>query len=152
MIRIPFINGKHSEKAAPLQRILKRTAHDAGCTEMKAAFVMACFLEHVAAEVSMGNEVSLPGFGLFTCVAWHPRRSDLMPYATPRFYASRGFQNECRYSCLPGTKRNETVEKYRKRNALWDNGKKRTQMVFSAMDAFKANIKAQVPGWDETDN
>ena len=147
-MKIPMFSTKCAEKSEPLKRIVKQTALRSGCSEMTVAFIMSHFLEQMAFEIASGKEVIIPGFGAFAAVNYNPKKPGLLSYPTPRFYPSRGFRNEVSLTCPKSNRREADFEKYRKRHSLWNDKKKKHAMVFSAMESFRQQVKAQAPSWE----
>ena len=82
-VRIPFM--PKSSQARPLQDAIHDTAQAMGASDHFTANMMSYFLENVAAQVSKGTVVRIPGFGIFTAYGYTPRKPGLDHYCLPSF-------------------------------------------------------------------
>jgi hypothetical protein len=132
-----------SEQARPLQNAIHHAAQEMGVSDHFAANLMSYVFEKIVAEVSKGEVVRIPGFGIFGAYGYVPRKPGLESYCLPSFAGSRAFRNELR-ECLPFEKnRNETLYIYRGTNHATSRAKSHTSRTFTAMKAFRTRVDAQ---------
>lgn len=145
MIRIPF-NSK-SEKAQPLQSVIKSTAQETGLDQHTVAIAMSWFLEGIADEVSMGRVVRIPGFGVWApWLVRHPAAlaRDPSPRCTVKFSPSRCFAQQVRWSAPASAAGTRALTRHRRSHSVGSKPDRASARTWTAMRAFRASIEAQM--------
>lgn len=137
-IKVPFIRGS---KADPLRRVIRDAANKTALPDELVSILFTHLFEGIAREMSMGNAVRVPCFGMFAPVRWEPRKADLDPYAVPYFCASRGLRAEIRATCSPFPSSENEFNTYRKSHRC--PGAASTKRVFTGMEKWREIIQQQ---------
>ena len=144
-VSIPFLSS--SEQAEPLRRCIEAAASKTAVTQYTATIVMSHFLEQLAAEVAKGRVVRVPGFGTFapwlienpaSVARWGGGRSK------PVFSPSRGFREEVHLAAPHNPDAKRAINRHRRNHALGSGGDRSRDRVFTAMEAMRQNISAQM--------
>jgi hypothetical protein len=112
-ITIPFMP-KH-EDAAPLKRVVARAADRANASQFTTIALMTFVWEAIASEVSSGNVVRIPGWGIYGPWRWNPKGDDPRDAVVyPRFVAARPFRQEVRGMCPPELAKNDVLRNFQR--------------------------------------
>ncbi len=146
-IKIPFLS--KSEDAEPLKRAIESACSKAGLSQYTATIFLTHFLEEVARQVSMGRVVNIPGFGVFGPFL-DERRSSVGRWgegrSKPVFSAARGFREEIRWSGPHHPDVKKKIIRHRRNHALGSGESSSGSRVFTAMNAIREDIAAQLNG------
>lgn len=139
-VKIPYM--PKTVDAEPLKRCIKFVANNMAVSDHFVAVSMSYFLEAIAAEVSKGQIIRIPGFGVFL-----PKRSTFRHkgehYAFPCFSPSHGFRHEVKSACPLSKVQQKALNNYRSSNSVGSKAKKHTSRVFTSMKAFRTVMRAQ---------
>ncbi len=148
LVSIPFLS--RSDRGQSLQRCLDRVADRTGMDVALAAMAMSHFLDALADEITRGNCVVIPGFGLFSPQAVPARylktSKNSMPRCRPHFSAARGFRAQVAFGAPPSAVNAKQHRRHELNHGGWH--RKAGARVFTAMQAFRDQIAAQLPGRD----
>jgi len=140
-VQIPFATSK-SEKYAPLRRCLTFAAESVGFTDYHAAAIMNAFLERLTTEVSSGNIVMIPGFGIFGPGKDHwSRAKPENRHCIPKFCGSGGFRQQVRTDCKFEKNREDEIRLYKKNTGTWRKRWKSSRAFVTLHDARVQTIK-----------
>ena len=146
-VQIPFLS--KSEDAEPLKRCIEAACAKTGISQYAGITLMSFFLEEVAAQVTKGHVVNIPGFGIFA------PKEDARPSSVARwgkgrtkpvFSPSRGFREEVRWGAPPSELTEKKVIRHRRNHSLGSGNSRSASRVFTAMRAMRENITAQMNG------
>jgi nucleoid DNA-binding protein len=132
-----------TKQGEPLQRTITKCAQKMGVSDHFAANLVAYFLEYTADEVTRGEIVRIPGFGIFAPYGYTPRKKGLEKHCLPSFNGSRAFRNQLRAACPYRRHRNKEIDTYRRTNHGSSKAKSHTSRTSSAMHSFRQHIDAQ---------
>jgi nucleoid DNA-binding protein len=139
-VQIPFAS--KSDDMAPLRRCLQSAAERYGVTDYAVSAIMATFLEQLTNEVSGGNVVLIPGFGMFAADRsrhWHKHPEKA--YCVPTFSAAGGFRAQVREDCKFTENQGDRIRVHRR--GSYPAGKRRSRRGFTAMHTFAENVVKQ---------
>lgn len=146
MVKIPFLN-KCADRAS-LARCLDLAAERSGVGADGVVVVMTLFLEAIADELTRGRVVRVPGFGVFVPAPIpekHRKMSrDMTPRCRPVFSPSRGLRAQVALGAGPRPENSRVLARHRKNHGTASGTSARR--VFSAMQAFRQQVAAQVVG------
>lgn len=144
-IRIPFFHKK--KDALPLLRCAEFAAAETGVPVESVVLVLSAFFEQVAAEVTKGRVVRLPGFGTFG-VHYDKRtpatkQNGGRPVPRPRFVPSNPFNQEVLFCAPVNLKAAKALETYRHSQSPARSGSKAPR-VFTAQRELRKQIVMQL--------
>lgn len=143
MIGIPSLP---REKAIPLKRVIEATATELGMSEHNVFLVMTHLFEGIADEVTKGNELRIPGFGMFAPVAVNIRKSPCKtPRCRPQFAPTKSFRQQVMFGAPPNASGGKAIKLYEK-NHITSPARDSGARVFSTMDKVRREVLAQVAG------
>lgn len=144
-MRIPFLSNR--ESALPFRRIIERTANEMALSDHLVALVASHLFQGVIREVSMGQAVAIPPFGMFAPISWSSPTGKYPTQSTPRFCPSRAFKNEVASSGTPFPRAEEKFVNYRRNHHRSGNPEtkaaRKDSRGFTASLAFRQQIEAQ---------
>jgi len=143
-IRVPFL--AKAEQSLPLQRALDFAATRVGLSQYSMALAMTFLFEQIADEVSRGEIVRIPGFGIFA-----PSLDERPQYLArrggrrciPRFSPSKGWQHEVMLRAPPSRAGKAALRVHRSNHRVTE-GRAGRERVFTAMHAIRDQISAQL--------
>jgi len=140
-----------AESAQPLKKVIEWVAEQMGVNEYHVAQTMTYFLEGIINRVSMGDGVSIPGFGIFVPYALLKTSRRKIPYCVPVFSPSRGFRNSVKLTAPYSMKWREKHETHKANNRRGKRPRKERMMGFTAMNAMRIAFEsnARKEGFDD---
>ncbi len=146
-MRIPFES--QSESGRALQQILERTAAHTGLSTASVAVIASYFFEHLGDELAHGRCVNVVGFGKFG--PWLIERKSERAKGGPLrckvvFSPSRGLAQQVAISAPPNVGPKRQIARHRRNHTPFVRPGREQARVFSAMQAFRDQIAAQLGG------
>ena len=135
-IRIPA-TGCHC-----VRKCVEKGAQSIGVSEATFAVAMTYFLEELAAQVSVGRTVNVPGFGMFAAYTPKRQREKEIPVKVPAFSASRGFKREVMEQCLHNPTSQAELERHMKHHYPAARPDRKGVRVFTAQRQIRREIIA----------
>lgn len=139
-IKIPHF--PKAEDARPLESCIEYACARTGVDHYTAVLFMTHFLDQLADEVTRGRTVSIPGFGMFAPYLRKPLGKDNV--MVPRFSPSRGFREQVKWGSVPKLDGTRKFKNHQKNNAPASQSRRGSMRVFTAMEAIRQAISAQM--------
>ena len=147
-MRSPFLADAASGES--LIQSITAASRAAVVTPSRVASLLSYFLERVALEVSRGSTVRLRGYGYFFAVRdERPTAAALSRYPTlrPEFRPAQCLRDRVRNTAPANRLGKRAIGRHRRNHSTWRSRPYCHSRVFSAMEAWRAQIRAQAP-WE----